>query len=391
MNKRVYFDHISTTPLREEAFEAMLPFLREEFGNPSSLHAFGQRPQAAIEEARKAVAALINAPPSEVYFTSGATEANNWALKGIVQGARTRTPHIITSRIEHYSVLHPARTLAKAGARLTELPVDEHGLVSPAAVAEAINEDTVLVSITHASNEIGTIEPIAEIGEITRARKVPLHVDATMTAGTIPVDVAALKVDMLTIAPHQFYGPKGVGVLYVRRGTRLFPLLEGGLQESGRRAGTENVAAIVGAGVAAERAAAEMSATVPRLERLRDRLRAGLEERVPDLIFTGHPSQRLPGHLSFCVKYVEGESVLLMLNARGVAAASGSSCTSRALKASYVLEALGIDPGDANGSVVFSLGRENDDADVDHVLEVFPPIVERLRAMSPLNPGGTKI
>jgi cysteine desulfurase len=369
----------------------MLPFLREEFGNPSSLHAFGRKPHDALEEARQAVAALVNAPANEIFFTSGATEANNWALKGLAQGARGKRGHLITSQIEHYSVLHVAKSLEKAGLRVTYLPVDRHGLVSPAAVSEAIDDETILVSLTHASNELGTLEPIAEIGALTRERKVSCHVDATMTAGTLPVDVVALKVDLLTMAAHQFYGPKGVGALYARKGTRLFPFMEGGLQEAGRRAGTENVAGIVGMGVASRLAAAEMAETTARLAHLRDRLRAGLEERVPELVYTGHPEQRLPGHLSFCVKYVEGEALLLMLNARGVAAASGSSCTSRALKSSHVLEAVGVDPADANGSIVFSFGRDNDEADVDHVLEVFPPIVERLRAMSPLQPGGATL
>lgn len=366
----------------------MLPFLREDFGNPSSLHYFGRRPHEALEQARGAVAGLINARPEEVYFTSGATEANNWALKGVAQAARNRPAHLITSRIEHYSVLHAAKTLQRLGARVTLLPVDPFGFVSPQAVAEAIADDTVLISLTHASNEIGTIEPIAEIAQLAKARKVPLHVDATQTAGIIPVDVAALGVDLLTLAAHQFYGPKGAGALYVRKGTRLLPLLEGGLQESGRRAGTENVAGIVGLGRAAELAASELRARSERLSGLRDRLREGLEARVPDLVFTGHPIQRLPGHVSFCIRYVEGESVLLMLDAKGIAAASGSSCTSRALKSSHVLEAIGIDAGLANGSAMFSLGEGNTAADVDYLLEVLPPIIERLRAMSPLGRGG---
>lgn len=388
MPRRIYLDHASTTPLRPEVLEAMLPFLGEHFGNPSSLHHFGRRPQEALEHARGAVAGLIGARPEEVFFTSGATEANNWALKGVVQAARVRPAHVITSQIEHYSVLHAAKTLQRAGARLTLLPVDRFGFVAPQAVAEAIAEDTALISLTHASNEIGTIEPITEIARIARARKVPLHVDATQTAGTIPVDVAALGVDLLTLTAHQFYGPKGAGALYIRKGTRLLPLLEGGLQESGRRAGTENVAGIVGLGRAAELAAGELQARGERLARLRDRLREGLEARVPDLVFTGHPTQRLPGHVSFCVRYVEGESVLLMLDAKGVCAASGSSCTSRALKSSHVLEAIGIEPGLANGSVMFSLGEGNGEEDVDYVLEVLPPIIERLRAMSPLGRGG---
>jgi cysteine desulfurase len=304
-----------------------------------------------------------------------------------VAGSRKQPAHVITTQIEHYSVLHVAKTLQKNGTRVTLLPVDKYGFVDPAAVEAAIEDNTVLISLTHASNEIGTIEPIAAVTQVARARKVPVHVDATMTAGNVPIDVDALGVDLLTLAAHQFYGPKGVGALFVRRGTRLLPLLEGGLQESGRRAGTENVAAIAGLGRAAELAKAEVAGRAQRLSALGERLRRGLEERVPKLHFTGHPGERLPGHVSFCVEYVEGESVLLMFDSRGVSAASGSSCTSRALKASHVLDAIGVDPGLANGSVVLSLGAGNDEADVDHVLEVFPPIVERLRAMSPLGQG----
>ncbi|MHB1006769.1 MAG: cysteine desulfurase family protein [Chloroflexota bacterium] len=388
MARKIYLDHASTTALRPEVLDKMLPLLREEYGNPSSLHSFGRRPHEAIEHARESVAALVGARGEEIYFTSGATEANNWALKGVAGAARIKPAHVITTQIEHYSVLHVAKTLQRQGARVTFLPVDSQGFVDPAAVAAAIDDATVLVSLTHASNEIATIEPIAEVAAVTKAHKVPLHIDATMTAGNLPVDVNALGVDLLTLAAHQFYGPKGVGALFVRKGTRQLPLLEGGLQESGRRAGTENVAGIVGMGRAAELAAGELGERAQRLSSLRDRLRAGLAERIPELTFTGHPTQRLPGHVSFCVSYVEGESLLLLLDARGVSAASGSSCTSRALKASHVLEAIGVDSGLANGSVLMSLGAENDESDVDYVLEVFPPIVERLRAMSPLGHGG---
>lgn len=388
MTRRIYMDHASTTPLRPEVLAAMLPFLGEEFGNPSSLHYFGRRPQEALEQARASVASLINAKAEEVFFTSGATEANNWAIKGVAAAARHRPAHVITSAIEHYSVLHAVKTLQRQGARVTFLPVDRYGLVSPRSVAEAIDDDTALITLTHASNEIGTIEPVAEVAEIARAHKVPLHIDATQTIGNVPTDVAALGVDLATLAGHQFYGPKGTGALFVRKGTRLLPLLEGGLQESGRRAGTENVAGIVGLGRAAELAAAEVQQRAERLSVLRDRLREGLEARIPDLAFTGHPTQRLPGHVSLCIHYVEGESVLLMLDAKGIAAASGSSCTSRALKSSHVLEALGLEPGLANGSAMFSLGDGNTAEDVDYLLEVMPPIVERLRAMSPLRPGG---
>lgn len=381
----VYLDHAASTPMRPEVLEAMLPFFRTEFGNPQSLHDHGDAPREAVERAREQVAALIGAQAKEIYFTASGTEANNMALKGVAFANQQSGKHIVISAIEHHSVLNSARTLEKLGFEITVVPVDEDGLVNPKAVADAVRDDTVLVSIIHASNEIGTIQPIAEIARLVKERKrrIYVHTDAVQTAGTIPVDVEELGVDLLSLAGSAFYGPKGAGALYVRRGVRLMSLIDGGIQEKGRRAGTENVPAIVGLGVAAELARDEMGDRVKRVTKLRDRLIEGLTS-VDHVYLTGHPTQRLPGLVSVVVEYVEGEAMLLLLNANGIAASSGSTCTSRALKASHVLTAIGTEVALAQGSLVFSLGEENTEADVDHVLDVFPKIVGRLREMSPL-------
>ncbi len=387
--REVYLDHAATTPIRPEVVEAMLPYLREQFGNPLSLHRYGDGPRRAIEEAREKVAALIGAQPNEVYFTASGSEANNMAIKGIAMMARSRGKgnHIVVSAIEHQSVLYAAETMGKLGFEVTQVPVDRYGLVGPQAVAEALRDDTVLVSVMLANNEIGTIEPIAEIARVVRARGIPFHTDAVAAVGNIPVKVEELGVDMLSLAGSQFYGPKGAGALYIRRGLRIIPLIDGGIQENGRRAGTENVPALVGLGVAAELASAELEERTRRLIPLRDRLIARLTGEISHVYLTGHPVRRLPHHVSVTVEYIEGESMLLFLNMQGVAASSGSTCTSRALKASHVLTAIGVDPALAQGSLVFTLGEGNTVEDVDYVLEVLPPIVERLRQMSPLYPG----
>ena len=385
--REVYLDHGATTPIRPEVVEAMLPYLREHFGNPLSLHRYG--PRRAVEEAREKVAALIGAQPNEVYFTASGSEANNMAVKGIAMMARSRGKgnHIVVSAVEHQSVLYAAETMGKLGFEVTQVPVDRYGLVDPQAVAEALRDDTVLVSVMLANGEIGTIEPIAEIARVVRARGIPFHTDAVAAVGHIPVKVEELGVDLLSLAGSQFYGPKGAGALYIRRGVRIVPLIDGGIQENGRRAGTENVPAIVGLGVAAELAAAELEERARRLVPLRDRLIARLTGEIPHVYLTGHPTQRLPHHVSVTVEYIEGESMLLFLNMQGVAASSGSTCTSRVLKASHVLTAIGVEPALAQGSLVFTLGEGNTMEDVDYVLEVLPPIIERLRQMSPLYPG----
>lgn len=384
--RQVYFDHAATTPVRPEVIEAMLPYLREEFGNPLSMHQYGQGPRQAVDEARGKVASLIGARDREIYFTASGSEANNMAVKGVALMAQSKGKgnHLVVSAIEHQSVLYAAQTLGKVGFEVTEVPVDEHGLVDPQAVADALREDTVLVSVMLANNEIGTIEPIAEIGEIVRERRIPFHTDAVAAVGRIPVDVDALNVDLLSLAGNQFYGPKGAAALYMRRGTRILPLIDGGVQERGRRAGTEAVPAIAGLGVAAEIAAADLESWTAHLRPLRDRLIERLTSEVPHVYLTGHPDRRLPNHVSVTVEFIEGESMLLFLDMQGVAVSSGSTCTSRALKASHVLTAIGVDAAMAQGSLVFTLGKDNTIEDIDYLMELFPGIVERLRQMSPL-------
>jgi cysteine desulfurase len=398
--RKVYFDHAAATPMHPRVVEAMLPYLQEQFGNPLSLHSFGEGPREAVEEARAKVADLIGAKPDEIYFTASGSEANNMAVKGIALMNRQKGQHIVVSAIEHQSVLNSAQTLEKLGFEVTRVPVDQHGLVNPDDVVAAIREDTTLVSVMHANNEIGTIEPVAEIAQAVKGKRkgVAFHTDAVATVGTLPVDVKELGVDLLSLAGSQFYGPKGAGALFIRKGTRLMPLIDGGIQERGRRAGTENVPAIVGLGVAAELAKESLAEWAPgkgSLISLRDRLIERLTSEIDrvyltgpfDKLRTGHPTIRLPGHVSVVVEFIEGESMLLMLNMQGVAAASGSTCTSRALKASHVLMAIGVETALAQGSLVFTLGESNTIEDVDYVAEVLPPIVERLRQMSPLYEG----
>ena len=382
--KKVYLDNAAAMPLLPEAKEAMMPCLGEAFGNPSSLHEWGDVARDAIEEARAKVAGLIGANPEEIYFTSGGTESNNFAVKGLAMAQQSKGKHVVVSAIEHFSVLNSATTLGKWGFEVTEVPVDKYGVVNPEDIRKAIRKDTVLVSIMHANGEIGTIEPIKEIAAITREMKIPFHTDAVATAGTVPVNVAELGVDALSLAGNSFYGPKGTGALWVRKGVRIIPLLDGGIQEGGRRGGTENVAGIVGLGKAAEIAGAQMSSRIKQLTPLRDRLLTELPAKIGHVIVTGHPQNRLPGHASFCVEFIEGESMLMLLNNKGIAVSSGSACTSRALKASHVLLALGLDHAIAQGSLLCTLGIDNNKEDIDYFLEAMPLVVDRLRKMSPL-------
>jgi len=382
--RRVYLDNVATTPLLPEVREAMMPYLGEFFGNPSCLHDWGDAPREAMELARSQVAQLIGANPEEIIFTGSGTESNNFAIKGLALAQQSKGKHVVVSAIEHFSVLHSAKTLEKWGFELTLVPVDKYGVVDPDAVRKSLRKDTVLVSIMHANSEVGTIEPIGEIASLTRQNNVLFHTDAVATAGTIPVDVKKLGVDALSLAGNQFYGPKGVGALWVRKGVRIMPLLDGGVQEGGRRAGTENIPAIVGLGKAAEMAKASMAARIQHLTPLRDRLLTELPAKIEHVVVTGHPQNRLPGNASFCVQFIEGEAMLMLLNSQGVAVTSGSACTSRALKASHVLIAMGLSHELAQGSILFSLGVNNTPEDVDYVLEVLPPIVDRLRQMSPL-------
>lgn len=382
--REVYLDYIATTPVLLEVLEAMLPYFRDVFGNPQSIHFWGDQAKGAIEKAREQVATLINGSPEEVIFASSGTEANNLAIKGLAQGQAGKGRHIVVSAIEHFSVLHAARTLEKSGFELTVVPVDSYGLVNPEEVARSIRKDTVLVSVMHANGEAGTIQPIAEIAKVTREAGVLFHTDAVASAGNIPIDVKGLGVDALSLAGNQFYGPKGAAALWLRMGLRLIPLMDGGVQEGGRRPGTENVPAIVGLGKAAELAAEEMPRRTQKLQRLRDKLINGILTKVEHVVLTGHPQQRLPNHASFCIKFIEGEAMLMLLNNEGIAVSSGSACTSRALKASHVLLAMGIPHEVAQGSLLFSLGIDTSEEDIDYVLEKFPPIVTRLRQMSPL-------
>jgi cysteine desulfurase len=370
----------------------MMPFLDEEYGNPSShYYELGNRASAAVEKARAQVAAMIGAEPGEIIFTSGGTEANNLAVKGILAEAPRGKDHVVTTNIEHYSVLYSLRSLQGKGFDVTYLPVGESGLVDPASLEKAISDRTALVAIMHANNEIGVVQDIPALARIAQGKEVPFFSDAVASAGTIPLDVRSLGVSSLSLAAHLFYGPKGAGALYLRGGTRLRRLFDGGLQEMGYRCGTENVPGIVGMGMAAEIASREMTEWNSRLAPLRDRLRQGMEERINYMNFTGHPSARLPGHLSFWIEYVEGESLLLLLARKGICAASGSSCSSNIkgededdLSASHVLTAIGVPPEICHGSICFSLGKENTSRDVDYVLEVMPGVVEKLWAMSPL-------
>lgn len=383
--RKVYMDHIVTTPLREEVLVAMMPFLQKEYGNAQSLHSFGEASREAIEEARARTAGLIGASAEEIIFTSSGAEANNLALKGAAEAQKSKGNHIISSPIEHFSVLYPLRGLEKRGYEVTYLPVDQYGLVDPAELKMSLRGETILVSIMTANNEIGTLEPVTELARVVKENSgAVFHTDAVAAAGQIAMNVAETPVDLLSLSAHQFYGPKGAGALFLRKGTRLLPQIEGGIQEGGRRAGTENVAAIVGMGRAAEIAAVELEARGKRLRALAGTLKELIENKVDHIHFTGHPARRLPGHLSFCVEFIEGEAMLILLDNYGIAAASGSTCTSKALKASHVLTSIGLPPEIIQGSLVLSLGEQNDDDDVAYFADVFSSVVEKLRQMSPL-------
>ncbi|MDD3471918.1 MAG: cysteine desulfurase family protein [Syntrophaceae bacterium] len=388
--KVINMDHVAASPILPEVVDAMIPFLKEKYGNPSSMHSMGEEVTEAIDESREKIAELINAKPTEIIFTSGGTESNNWALKGVMQASRSRGNHLITSSIEHFSIMHAIKALEKSGVEVTRLPVDNFGFVDPDDVKKAITPQTVLISVMHANNEIGTIEPIAEIGKIAQEHGIPFHTDAVATAGVIPVDVKEMNVDMLSLASNPMYGPHGVGALYVKKGVKISPLLDGGIQESGLRAGTENVLGIVGMGKAAQIAAKEMNSRIEHLIPLRDRLINEIPRVIEEVDLVGHPTVRLPGNASLTVKYVEGESMLLFLDMEGVKIASGSACISRSLKVSHVMLSMGIDAGTAQGSLLFTLGSDNTSEDVDDVVSILPPIVQRLREMSPLYKKTTK-
>jgi cysteine desulfurase len=380
----VYMDHSATTYVRKEVLEAMIPYYTEFFGNPSSIYSITRVTKKAIDTAREKVAKALGAEPDEIYFTSGGSESDNWAIKGIAWANRKKGNHIITSSIEHHAVLHTCQYLEKEGFTVTYLPVDQYGLVDPADLEKAITDQTILVTIMYANNEIGTIEPVAELGAIARKHKIPFHTDAVQVIGNVPVDVKAQNIDLLSLSAHKFYGPKGVGALYIRKGTKIDNLIHGGGQERRRRAGTENIAGIVGLGKAIELATADIEGHNRKILALRDRLMKGILDTIPDSHLNGHPEKRLPGNINISFKFIEGEGILLWLDDEGICASTGSACTSGSLEPSHVLLATGLPVEISHGSLRLTLGNVNTDADVDFVLEVLPKVVSRLREMSPL-------
>jgi len=381
--KRIYFDHNATTPLAPEVLAAMLPYLTDEFGNASSIHAYGQNARGAVEQARSSVAALVGARAAEIMFTSGGTESNNHAILGVVAAAPGDTKHVITSAIEHVAVLDPCKALTKSGIELTVLPVDREGLVNPEDVLRAIRPETVLITLMLANNEIGTIEPIEEIGKIAAEKGIVFHTDAVQAAGKIPIDVDKLGVDLLSISAHKFCGPKGVGALYIRKGTHLGPLMYGGHSERDRRPGTEDVAAIAGMGKAAEVARMGMRTEGERVGRLRDRLERGLLDRVPHSWVNGARAPRVPNTANLTFPFIEGEAMVIALDLKGIACSTGAACSSGAVEPSHVLMALGLAPEDARATLRLSLGRETTGEEIDFALATIPAVIERLRQLSP--------
>ena len=378
----IYLDHNATTPVRSEVFDAMEPFFRDRFGNASSIHRYGQDARAAVEEARARVAGLVNARPGEIYFTSGGTESDNLAIKGTAYARRAYGRHIITTNIEHSAVLNSCAFLEGEGFDVTYLPVDEHGRVDPGQVEDALTGQTILVSIMHANNEIGTVQPVGEIGRIVRARDVCFHTDAVQSAGKLPVDVEAMRADLLSLSGHKIYGPKGVGAIYIRKGVEIEPTAHGGHHENDVRSGTENTVGIVGLGKAAELAAEERESEYRHLSEMRDALEARIRVEIEGVRMNGHPERRLPGTLNVSFPGAEGESLIMNLDLAGIAVSTGSACTSGAIEPSHVLLALGRDPRTALGSVRFSFGRDNAMGDVDCVMDRLPGIVARLRDVS---------
>lgn len=384
-NRTIYMDNSATTPVRKEVVEEMLPYLTENFGNPSSIYDPGKISKRAVEAARKKVADAIGAEENEVYFTSGGSESDNWALKGIAFANRNKGKHIITSSIEHHAVLHACSWLEGQGFDVTYLPVDRYGMVSTEELKNAIRNDTVLISIMLANNEIGTIQPVEEIGKIAREKRIYFHTDAVQAIGHVPIDVKKMNIDLLSLSGHKFGGPKGCGALYIRKGTKIDPLIHGGAQERKRRAGTENVPAIVGLGKAIELAAGGIEEENKTLLEMRERLIKELL-KIPKTHLNGHPTERLANNVNVTFEYIEGESLLLLLNTKGIFASTGSACNSASLEPSHVLTACGVPHEIVHGSLRLSLGRMNTVEDVDRVLEVLPEIVQKLRNMSPLTP-----
>lgn len=384
MDTKIYFDNAATTPVRTEVLNTILPFFQEFYGNASSIYGIAKESKRAMEKAREQVAAAIGSKPEEIYFTAGGSESDNMALRGIAEAYAKKGNHIITTKIEHHAILHTGEYLQKHGVDVTYLSVDENGKISLEELEKEIRPETVLISVMFANNEIGTIQPIAEIGRIARKHDVLFHTDAVQAVGHVPIDVESMNIDLLSMSGHKLGAPKGIGAIYIRKGVNIEPLIFGGAQERKKRAGTENIAGIVGLGKAAELAVAEMEETTEKLKYLRDKLIHGILEKIPYSKLNGHPSDRLPGNCNISFSYVEGESLLLLLDSLGIAASSGSACTSGSLDPSHVLMAIGLPHETAHGSLRMTLDRQNTEAEVDFVLEKLPSIVQRLRDMSPL-------
>lgn len=382
--KRIYMDHAATTYTNKEVLQEMLPFFTDYYGNPSSIHQFGREVKKNIDIARERVAKALGALPEEIYFTAGGSEADNWAIKGVAYANRKKGNHIITSAIEHHAVLHTCEYLEKEGFEVTYLPVDQYGLVSIDDLRNAITDKTILITIMYANNEIGTIQPIEEIARLAKEKGIYFHTDAVQAVGSVKINVKEQNIDMLSLSAHKFYGPKGIGALYIRKGVKLISFLHGGAQERGRRAGTENVPGIVGLGKAIELADSKLDESVRRISALRDKLIKGIMEKIPYTRLNGHAENRLANNANFCFEYIEGESLLLNLDMKGVAGSSGSACTSGSLDPSHVLLAIGLPHEIAHGSLRLSLGEVNTEDDIEYVLEILPEIVNKLRLMSPL-------
>ncbi len=384
MRKKVYLDYSATTPMKKEVLDEMLPFFNVQFGNPSSIHSFGRDNKTAVAKAREQIAKTINAASDEIFFTAGGSESDNWAIKGVAYALKEKGKHIITSKIEHHAVLHTCQYLEKEGFEVTYLNVDAYGLISLEELKAAIRPDTILITIMFANNEIGTVEPVKEIAAMAKAHGITFHTDAVQAYGNLPIDVKELGIDLMSISAHKVYGPKGIGALYVKKGTKLHPLIHGGAQEKKRRAGTENVPGIVGFGKAAEMAFEDLEGHMESLISKRDRLIQELKERIPFMHLNGHPTKRLPGNVNICIQFIEGEALLLSLDMVGIASSSGSACTSGSLDPSHVLMAIGLTHEVAHGSLRITIGDFTTDEDIDYVIQQLPPIVDRLRQMSPL-------
>lgn len=383
--RRLYMDYSATTPVKKEVLDAMMPYLTNYFGNASSFHTFGREAKNALDKAREQVANLVNAKPSEIYFTAGGTESDNWALEGVAFAHREKGNHIITSKIEHHGILHTCEYLEKHhGFEVTYLDVDSEGKVSLEQLESAIKDNTILISIMFANNEIGTVQPIAEIAKIAKKHKVLFHTDAVQAAGNIPIDVKELDVDLMSMSSHKIYGPKGIGALYIKTGTKLHTFVHGGAQERRRRAGTENIPSIVGYGKAAEIAKSNMENHVKNLTELRAKLINQILEKIPYTRVNGSLDDRLPGNVNFSFEFIEGEGILLLLDMLGIAASSGSACTSGSLDPSHVLMAIGLPHEIAHGSLRLTIGDFTTEDDIDYIIEHLPAVIERLRSMSPL-------